>query len=133
VVRNAGNLYTPLIAGSAAYAINHLGVKVIVVLGHQSCGAVNAARTLSLDQIKKERENLQKMLIDVKDGIKYCRETVDHISDPKARDRESVIVNAQVQVRKLSAEPGLKEKVASGDVAIVAAFYEITSGIVDFV
>jgi carbonic anhydrase len=131
VARNAGNLTTEHTAGSAEYAVEHLGVKLIVVLGHQACGAVKASFMAPVD-IKKFPSNLAFTLLDVKDGLKYCAYTLDNITDPKAKDRESVILNAQLQVRKLQAEPGLRAKVESGEVKIVAGFYELTSGIVDF-
>jgi carbonic anhydrase len=131
VARNAGNLHTEHTAGSAEYAVVHLGVKLIVVLGHQACGAVKAAQLPTKD-IKGMPENLAFTLLDMKDGLKYCMYTLENMSDPKARDRESVVANAQVQVRKLSAEPGLRAKVHSGELLIVAAVYDLTSGIVDF-
>jgi carbonic anhydrase len=43
VIRIAGNSADPIGVGSIEYAVEHLGVTVIVVLGHQSCGAVTAA------------------------------------------------------------------------------------------
>ena len=43
VVRTAGNLVDDYALGSIEYAVEHLGARLIVVLGHQSCGAVQAA------------------------------------------------------------------------------------------
>ena len=43
VVRDAGNSADPVAIGSLEYAVEHLGTTMIVVLGHQSCGAVTAA------------------------------------------------------------------------------------------
>ena len=43
IVRNAGNVLEPSIVGSLEYAVEHLGVTVILVLGHERCGAVKAA------------------------------------------------------------------------------------------
>lgn len=43
VVRNAGNVVDDDVLGSLEYAVEHLGVGVIVALGHQACGAVKAA------------------------------------------------------------------------------------------
>jgi carbonic anhydrase len=42
VVRNAGTMATPAAIASLEYAVGHLGVPVIVVLGHERCGAVEA-------------------------------------------------------------------------------------------
>ncbi len=60
VVRTAGNIADLIALGSIEYAIEHLGAKVIVVLGHEKCGAVAAAcdggtmPTLNLDAIVKK-------------------------------------------------------------------------------
>jgi carbonic anhydrase len=43
VIRVAGNIADDVVLGSIEYAVAHLGVNLVVVLGHQSCGAVNAA------------------------------------------------------------------------------------------
>src|SRR4030095_1594582 len=43
VVRSAGNIAEPVSTGSLEYAVEHLHVKVLVVLGHEKCGAVQAA------------------------------------------------------------------------------------------
>ena len=42
-IRNAGNVLDEHIIGSIEYAVYHLGIKLVVVMGHQECGAVNAA------------------------------------------------------------------------------------------
>mmetsp|Transcript_38623 Transcript_38623/g.95673 ORF Transcript_38623/g.95673 Transcript_38623/m.95673 type:complete len:332 (+) Transcript_38623:97-1092(+) len=132
VCRNAGNQCGDTVAGTVDYALNHLGIKLVVVMGHQGCGAVKAAR-LPVELIMKEPPKLRKLLLDMKDSLAYCSETLDNIMDANARDRESVIANALGQVKKVVAEQNVLEKVTKGDVLVVAAFYEITSGIVDFI
>ncbi|KAJ1630187.1 carbonic anhydrase [Pavlovales sp. CCMP2436] len=132
VCRNAGNQCGDTVAGTVDYALNHLGIKLVVVMGHQGCGAVKAAR-LPIELIMKEPPKLRKLLLDMKDSLAYCSETLDNIMDANARDRESVIANALGQVKKVVAEQNVLEKVTKGDVLVVAAFYEITSGIVDFI
>jgi carbonic anhydrase len=101
-------------------------------MGHQGCGAVKASR-LPTDALNKEPTKLKNMLLDMKDGLAFCSATLDNMKDANARDRESVIANALAQVDKIKASACIGPKVASGEVVVVAAFYEITSGIVDFV
>jgi carbonic anhydrase len=131
-VRNAGNLCGEKCAGTLDYAIHHLGIKLIVVMGHQGCGAVKASR-LPTKAIMGESPKLKDMLLDMKRSLAYCSETLDKIQDPNARDREAVIANAQAQVKKILEDPGVHKKCAAGEIIVIAAFYEITSGIVDFV
>lgn len=42
VIRTAGNIVDPIAVGSAEYAVEHLGVQLLVILGHSNCGAVKA-------------------------------------------------------------------------------------------
>ena len=46
VIRNAGNLVDDHVQGSIEYAVEHLGTRLVVVLGHEHCGAVSAAISL---------------------------------------------------------------------------------------
>ena len=132
VVRNAGNLCGEKCAGTIDYAIHHLGIKLIVVLGHQGCGAVKAAQ-LPTKAIMGESPKLKDMLLDMKRTLAHCSDTLERIEDPSARDRVAVIANAQAQVAKILEDPGVQKKVDGGEVLVVPAFYEITSGIVDFI
>jgi len=113
-------------------SLNDLGIKLIIVLGHQGCGAVKAAQ-LPTKAIMGESPKLKDMLLDMKRTLAHCSDTLDRIEDPSARDRVAVIANAQAQVAKILEDPGVQKKVESGEVLVLPAFYEITSGIVDFI
>jgi len=130
--RNAGNLFRHTVAASVEYAVFELGVKVVVVMGHEGCGAVKAARA-PMVQIAHQPKELREMLLRMASDLEYCRETLDHIHDATARDREQVMCNAAAQVRKILAEEHLRVLVDSGDLLVVAAFYATSSGIVDFI
>jgi len=113
-------------AGTVDFALNHLGIKLVVVMGHQGCGADRAALSRVPTELG-EPLKLNKVLLD----LDYCAETLNN--DATAHDREAAIANPLAQVKKMVAEQNIAEKVAAGDVLVVAAFYEITSGIVDFI
>lgn len=103
----AGNVVSNEILGSILYAINHLGVGLVVVLGHTHCGAVEAA----LD-FKKEGK------IDwITERIKYG---IDNAKDSK----EAAINNVKnsVEIIKLNIK----------DAEIVGALYDIETGVVEF-
>lgn len=129
VVRVAGNCLDTTTTGSLEYAVNHLKVKVVVIMGHEGCGAVKAAQ-LSEDQIRQEPTNLSAMLSQMKKGLDDHR--LQAIHDARARDRESVVTNVRKQLEMLSSNDTIMEKVRSGQMLVVGAFYEISSGIVDF-
>jgi len=66
VVRNAGNLASTIALGSIEYAAEHLGTPLLVVMGHTSCGAVNAACASdsapgNIDAIVKELQEAVKL------------------------------------------------------------------------
>lgn len=129
VVRVAGNCLGTLTTGSLEYAVEHLEVKVVVVLGHEGCGAVKAA-LLPVDQINAEAPALRESLKLMKAGLEEDRLSL--INDSRARDREAVCTNVRRQLEKLMMNTRMMEKVRSDELLIVGAFYEISSGIVDF-
>merc|ERR1719487_2847511 len=68
VIRVAGNCLDNTTTASLQYAVKHLEVKVVVVLGHEGCGAVKAAQS-SPEDIKKESPHLQQLLTSIKSDL----------------------------------------------------------------
>mmetsp|Transcript_4705 Transcript_4705/g.11333 ORF Transcript_4705/g.11333 Transcript_4705/m.11333 type:complete len:228 (+) Transcript_4705:144-827(+) len=131
VCRNAGNLTNDSVAGSIDFAVHVLGIKLVVVMGHQGCFSVKAA--MAKPFVAPKPPMLAKMLVDIRESLDYCVDVLDGIEDKTAHDREAVIANAQVQVRKIVDEPGIKLKIARKELLVIASFYDMSSGIVDFV
>ncbi len=57
---------------------------------------------------------------------------IPKIRDEKAKLREAVVANVRQQVFNIKKEPAIQKAIASNKIAVVGAFYEITSGAVDF-
>jgi len=129
VVRVAGNALDAATTGSLQYAVHHLNVKVVIIMGHEACGAVKAAG-LPIEAIEGEPKALATCLKALRNGLDLDR--LDNIRDPRARDREAVVENVYAQVVSLTGDAGIMEKVGKGELLIAGAFYEISSGIVDF-
>jgi len=129
VIRVAGNCLDSTTHASLQYAVNHLKVKVLIVMGHEGCGAVKAAQ-LPLDAINKEPESLGTLLKGMRRGLEAA--DIASIQDVKAQDREAVTTNVKVQVEALVRDQGIMAKVRGGELIMLGAFYEISSGIVDF-
>jgi len=130
VIRVAGNALAGWATkGSMEYAVHHLKVKVLVVMGHEGCGAVKAAQSNNTD-IQKESPMLAKMLMQIKKDLDEDR--LFHIRDARAHDREAVVTNVRAQVERLTQDAAIMQKVHDKELIIVGAFYEISSGIVDF-
>merc|ERR1719379_1190233 len=98
VVRVAGNCLETASAASLQYAVKHLKVKVLVVMGHEACGAVKAAG-LPIEKIQQEPPELASTLLMLKDGLDADR--LSCVTDARAQDREAVVTNVRRQVEHL--------------------------------
>eukprot|EP00929_Paragymnodinium_shiwhaense_P087815 TRINITY_DN4795_c0_g1_i4.p1 TRINITY_DN4795_c0_g1~~TRINITY_DN4795_c0_g1_i4.p1 ORF type:complete len:328 (+),score=47.79 TRINITY_DN4795_c0_g1_i4:83-985(+) len=87
VIRVAGNCLDTASLASLQYAIHHLKVKVVIVMGHEGCGAVKAAG-LPQSDICKEPQALGRLLNNLKGGLDHKR--LEHIHDARAYDREEL-------------------------------------------
>lgn len=127
VIRIAGNVVEASTLGSIEYAIKHLKTRAVVVMGHEGCGAVQAAM---LDEAARsfEPHYVQFLL----DRIVPSVSKLPRIRDPKARMREAVIANIRMQVHQLKHNPVILEAVQKNQIAVIGAYYEISSGAVDF-
>jgi carbonic anhydrase len=126
-IRVAGNIAGASALGSIEYAITHLKVHLVVVMGHEGCGAVAAAMR-SDEENAREPENVRHLLRAIEPAVR----NLPHIRDGKARMREAVVANIRHQLRVLNENPVVLEAVARDQVQVVGAFYEIGSGAVDF-
>lgn len=126
-IRVAGNVVEPATLGSVQFAIKHLKIHLVVVLGHEGCGAV-AASLLPATARENEPEHVRFLL----EAITPALEGMPVIRDGKARMREAVVRNVERQKGILEADPVVQEATERGQIQVVGAFYEIGSGAVDF-
>jgi len=127
VIRIAGNVVEAGTLGSIEYAINHLKTRVVVVMGHEGCGAVQAAM-----QDEAERSFESQYIQFLIDRIVPSVSKLPRIRDSKARMREAVIANVRMQVHQLKQNPVVLEAMQKKEIAVIGAYYEISSGAVDF-
>jgi carbonic anhydrase len=122
-VRVAGNVLNNEGLGSIEYGVDVLGARLIVVLGHQSCGAVDAAmKTVAAKG--KAPGHIQSL-------VNAIKPVVD--STPKADLDTMIKANVKHVVDALrSSKPILKAKVDSGDVQVIGGYYTLESGAVTF-
>lgn len=120
VVRVAGNVANTSSMASIEYAVAHCNSKVIVVLGHQSCGAVTAAVAGG-----DNGHNLNHLLAHISPAISVSKEGAD-INDV-------VKANARLTTQELlSRSATIRDFVERGEVLIVPAYYNLDSGKVEF-
>lgn len=122
VVRTAGEILDPAVLASIEYAIKSLGVELVVVMGHESCGAV-AATAEALDG-GKIPNGLERILIEkVAPSILEAR--ARGRNDRPGYERQHVI-EIVIQIKhRLSA---LQERIADGRVGIVGLRYLLSDG-----
>lgn len=119
VVRNAGNTPEPIAIGSLEYSVEVLGAKMIVIMGHSSCGAVKAA--CSGD--KMPSENLTAVVAPIKASCSKAKG-----KDMEPATKEHVHMSAEELLAK---SPILKKRVAEGKLTIIEAYYSLDSGKVE--
>jgi len=108
--------------------VHHLKVKVVVIMGHEACGAVKAA--LNMDTLGPAPEVLRQALLNIKGGLDEAK--VKSIQDTRAQDREAVCANIRKQIERIARDKEMMKLVRTEQLLMVGAFYEISSGIVDF-
>ena len=129
VIRVAGNCLDQTTMGSLEYAAVHLGVKVLIVMGHEGCGAVKASR-LPVETIDRESASLSRLLKGIKAGLNEDR--LRQVMDQRACDREAVVSNVKVQVKTLCDNEVVRNAMQKKTILVKGAFYDMSSGIVDF-
>jgi len=125
-IRTAGNIIGDYELGSIEYAIEHLHCKLIVVLGHENCGAIQAYVT---SENEKHNDHIQ-TLVDY-----IAAEEEEKIIPDSSRSNIDILVNANIvhAVNLLrSSTPVLKPLVDKNEIKIIGAYYDLDSGNVLF-
>lgn len=120
VIRIAGNVANRSSVASIEYAVAHLGTKVIVVLGHESCGAVTAAMAGG-----DNGTNLNHLLSHISQAINDSGSN----ADVQTVVKKNAKINAHELVKKSTI---ITEAVQNTGLQILPAYYNLDSGKVDF-
>ncbi|KAB1068084.1 carbonic anhydrase [Tamlana haliotis] len=129
-VRIAGNFVNEDILGSMEFACKLAGTRVIVVLGHTSCGAVKGAcdnaelgnLTAMLEKIKPAVNGV----VEPKDESERTSKNIDFVNEVAKK-------NVELTIDRIHAEsPVLSEMEKAGEIKIVGAMYNVSTGAVDF-
>lgn len=129
VARVAGNFVNTDILGSMEYACAVAGSPLIVVLGHEGCGAVKAA----CDNV--ELGNITAMLQPIKPAVEEVKKTATNPFDSSNTSFVNSVIEKNVNLtmdRILNESSILKELKEKGDIAICGAVYKLQSGVVEW-
>jgi carbonic anhydrase len=123
IVRVAGNVINDEGLGSLEYTVDHLGTRLILVLGHQRCGAVDAARE-TIAAKGKAPGHIESLITAIKPAVEATgKEDLD----------ATIKANVKHVVQALrSSTPILKAKVDSGEVKVIGGYYSLDTGAVTF-
>jgi carbonic anhydrase len=121
VIRNAGNVMMEDVMGSIEYAALHLKTQLVVVMGHEGCGAVTAAFK-SREERAKEPPELQQVLRQIDPAIKHI--------DPRGKQvvKQGVEANVRWTVKKSIRLQKQRSHPQAKTVAFVGAVYDLKSG-----
>lgn len=122
IVRNAGAILDDVVLGSIEYAVEHLGSKLIVVLGHERCGAVTAAT--------KEGEvpgHIPSIVEKIKPAVEKVKSQTGDLVVNSIHSNVALVVDSIK-----NSHPILKEFVEKGELKVVGAYYDLDSGEVTF-
>jgi len=126
-VRVAGNVVDKVTLGSLEYSIEHLGTPLLVLMGHQNCGAVTAA--LNAKDDSAYTGNIGDILTRIKSSAEQAKKEVDiNAEKDKCLDRaiQLNVHNAKVDV--LAQSTIIKEHVEKGTLKIICLEYYLTTG-----
>jgi carbonic anhydrase len=127
VIRVAGNVLGPAIAGTLQYAGTQLRTPLFVVLGHEGCGAVKAALAEKFEGAR-HRDRIAILLQNIEPAL----EALDPAQPAEALLRAAVEANVRWTVRQVRESPDGGARLREGDVRLVGAVYDLETGRVRF-
>lgn len=126
-IRLAGNIIAEDVIGSLQYAVAHLHTPLVVILGHEGCGAV-AATVEEMLHKAKEPEHIESLIKSIKPGLMKLNLKLDQDTLLRA----AVEANVRWSMQELLALPEAKRAQRENRVTLVGAIYELSTGQVRF-
>lgn len=125
VVRVAGNVIDTDVSGSIEYGVDHLATRLVVVMGHDGCGAVTAAMQTD-SKLAEEPNEIRSLVGKIKPAIR----SVSPDQPFAAQLRQSVEANVRASLARLSKVPDIALAVREERTRLVGCIYDIHSSVV---
>ena len=132
VIRVAGNIVAPSQIGSVEFAAERFGTRLVVVLGHSQCGAIQA----TIDELKRPTINQSRNLHSIVDRV---RPAVEPLLQTELRLKPDELVHHAVRANVLSSDNQLRhgsqileQLIERNNLAVAGAEYSLETGVVDF-
>lgn len=127
IIRNAGNVIDVAVLGSIEYAVAELRVPLIVVMGHESCGAVKSALA-----VVERNADYPGVIGNMIEPILPAALATRSLPGDKVENAARVHVRRMTAALRRRADPVLLKPQAEGRLKVVGAYYHLGSGKVDF-
>ena len=132
VIRVAGNVVAPSQVGSVEFAAERFGTRLVVVLGHTQCGAVQATVDEFLQPSEKQSRNLAAIVDRIRPAVAGLL-PMDGSLEEDALVRHAVRANVRTSAENLRHGSAILERLIQRDgLLVVGAEYSLETGIVDF-
>ena len=132
VIRVAGNIVAPSQIGSVEFACQHFGTRLVVVLGHSHCGAINA----TVDALTGESGSLSPNVASIVDLVTPAVHPIvmsEQYADKDELIHEAMRANVEQSVNGLQMRSSiLRDMVNKDQIRIIGAEYSLETGVVDF-
>jgi carbonic anhydrase len=132
VIRVAGNIVAPSQIGSVEFAADRFHTRLVVVLGHSSCGAITA----TLEELRRPTKDQSRNLHSIVDRVRPSIEALMHTSiaqDADALVHHAVRANIRMSANQLRhGSEILEQLIEHSGLVVVGAEYSLETGVVDF-
>jgi carbonic anhydrase len=132
VIRVAGNIVAPSQIGSVEFAAERFGTRLVVVMGHTSCGAIDAA----IEAVVRNQGPASRNLMSIVDRVRPAIESLvatELAKDPVRLRREAMRANVRASVSHLRHSSEIIERLVDrGELSVVGAELELATGEVKF-
>jgi carbonic anhydrase len=132
VIRVAGNIAAPSQVGSVEFAAERIGARLVVVLGHSRCGAVQATVDALQQPVERHSRNLSSIIERIRPSVERSLAT-ELAHDREALVRHAVRANIRASASHLRHGSEVLEQLIEKDgLLVVGAEYSLETGVVDF-
>ncbi|MBI3561329.1 MAG: carbonic anhydrase [Gammaproteobacteria bacterium] len=132
VIRVAGNIVAPSQIGSVEFAADRFGTRLVVVLGHSQCGAIQA----TLEELQRPTANQSKNLYSIVDRVRPAVEgllATEIRHDPDTLLHHAVRANIRASASHLRhGSQVIEQLIQNNGLLVVGAEYSLETGVVDF-
>lgn len=132
VIRVAGNVVAPSQIGSVEFAVEHFGTRLVIVMGHSHCGAIEATVDAILQPEDPASRNLQSIVERIRPAVLPLMKT-ELLEDRERLEQVAVRANVRASANQLRyGSPLLEHRVLNDGLLIVGAECDLKTGLVDF-